>query len=215
MGMSSIVAPLFEVAPVDWAAPDASEYDALFLTSANAPRHAGRQLAALSALPCYCVGGATAAEARVAGLHNLRIGSSDGSAMLADMAGRGLRRVLHLCGRDHMGLEHPQVSITRAVVYAADPVADLSVEAKEALRAGAVALLHSPRAARRFADLVAGAGLARGAISLAAISGNVAAAAGGGWKSCAVAAKPQDQALLELAAQLCNIAGLSGTGLGR
>ena len=64
----------------------------------------------------------------------------------------------------------------------------------------ALVLLHSPRAAARFAVL---AGNRRGAIRIAAISAETAAVAGAGWRSVDVAAAPRDQALLELAAKLC------------
>src|SRR3546814_10200304 len=50
---------------------------------------------------------------------------------------------LHLCGRDHIPLSHPRLSIARRIVYASEPAARLPAEAKAALRTGAHALLHS------------------------------------------------------------------------
>ena len=44
----------------------------------------------------------------------------------------------------------------------------------------------------------------RGAISIAAISAAAAVAAGEGWAAVAIADKPTDEALLALAARLCN-----------
>ena len=44
---------------------------------------------------------------------------------------------------------------------------------------------------------------AREAITLAAISPAAAAAAGGGWEAVEVAERPDDEALLALAARLC------------
>jgi uroporphyrinogen-III synthase len=43
----------------------------------------------------------------------------------------------------------------------------------------------------------------RAKLILAAISAPVSAAAGGGWREVAIAAAPRDEALLELAAKLC------------
>jgi uroporphyrinogen-III synthase len=65
---------------------------------------------------------------------------------------------------------------------------------------GNVALIHSPRAARRFAELVTD----RSSIAIAAISPAAAEGIGSGWKSVAIADQPSDEALLALAATLCN-----------
>jgi uroporphyrinogen-III synthase len=215
MGLKSVAAPLFEVKPVGWEAPDPSHFDALLLTSANAPRHGGRELADLASLPCYCVGEATAAEARKAGFASAYAGPSDGDAVLRIMADRGARKVLHLSGLDRMPLEHPHISMSRLIVYAAEPVHRLPDDAGEALRSGALVLLHSPRAGRVFSGFVDIEGWDRSTIRIAAISEAAADAAGRGWDRRAVAAVPRDQALLELAAKLCNIDGVSGTGLAR
>ena len=63
----------------------------------------------------------------------------------------------------------------------------------------AVVLLHSARAAQRVAALASD----RAGLILAAISAPVAAAAGDGWRHVAIADAPRDEALLELAAKLC------------
>ena len=47
----------------------------------------------------------------------------------------------------------------------------------------------------------------RGQIAVAAISAAAAEAAGPGWADMAVAAEPRDEALLELAVQLCQTEG--------
>jgi uroporphyrinogen-III synthase len=210
--MAAVVSPLFEVAPVAWQAPGASDFAALLLTSANAPRHAGAQLQALTGLRCYCVGDATEAEARRAGLTDLRVGAGDGNELLRMVASDGVQRVLHLCGRDHARLEHPQIEIIRIPVYAAAAVERLPLEAREALSEGAVVLLHSSRAARLFGALVDQSGLSRPSIRLVAISEAAAEAAGSGWASISIAPAPRDQPLLEVAAKLCNYGVDSGTG---
>jgi uroporphyrinogen-III synthase len=95
------------------------------------------------------------------------------------------------------------LSLIHRAVYAADAVAQLPDVARTALGSGAVALVHSPRAGALLAQLVDEAGLARRAVSIAAISSAAAEAAGRGWKAIQAAAAPRDDALLELAAKLC------------
>ncbi|QAY76914.1 uroporphyrinogen-III synthase [Sphingosinicella sp. BN140058] len=206
MGMEPIVAPLFQVRPVAWALPEGS-FDALLLTSANAARHGGP----LPNLPTYTVGDATAAAAREAGAVKVVTGPSDGLAALALAAGDGCDRVLHLCGRDHVALHWPGVHLERRIVYAAETVPGLPAEAECAIAGGALILLHSPRAARRLAGLVSD----KTPIRIAAISRATADAAGGGWAGLSVAAAPRDEALLELAAQLCKAGSSQMTGRDR
>jgi uroporphyrinogen-III synthase len=190
MGMEPVVAPLFEAKKLDWASPDPGAFDAVLLTSANAPRLGGAGLLPFLGLPCYAVGERTASAARAAGFLDVRTGPSD-SAALAAMAERdGARAMLHLGGRDHVPIDRA----THIAVYASEPSA-----APPPCLAEAVVLLHSTRAATRFAELT----VDRGTIAVAAISASVAQAAGGGWKTVAVAAAPRDEALLELAAKLC------------
>ena len=198
-----MLSPLFRIVPLQWEAPDASDLDGLLLTSANAPRHAGQELARFTHLPCFAVGEATAAAAAGAGLADVRAGPSDGKAALDLAAEAGARRLLHLCGREHVPLERDGTTVARRLVYAAEPEPALAQPAIAALSARAVALIHSPRAAAHFAHLLDGAGIDRGTIGLAAISAAAAEAAGAGWKEVAVAAAPRDEALLELAAKLC------------
>lgn len=201
-GHDAVAAPLFTIAPCAWDAPAAARHDALMLTSANAVRQAGPALAGYHALPVYAVGAATAAAARAAGFADVRGGAADAAALAATMAGDGITRPLHLAGRDHDARDHPGLTIVRRIVYRADPVDRLPAPAAAALGQGAVALLHSPRAAASFARLVDAAGLARAAIPIAAISRKAAAAAGPGWQAIAIAERPDDAALLAAAARL-------------
>ncbi|MGZ8297756.1 MAG: uroporphyrinogen-III synthase [Allosphingosinicella sp.] len=191
MGLDPVVAPLFAIAGVPAPPVEDRRYDAVLLTSANGARHAP---AGLTALPCFAVGESTAAAARKAGFADVRTGSCDGAVAAAMMAAAGVKRALHLCGRDHLPVEAAGVEIERRIVYAAEP------EPHERFEGPAVAMIHSARAGARFAQLAGD----RAAIAVAAISPAAAAAAGEGWAKKAVAAEPRDQALLELAAKLCN-----------
>jgi uroporphyrinogen-III synthase len=203
---------MFWVRPLEWTPPEPSGFDALLLTSANAAAHAGPPLRVYDALPCYCVGETTAAAAREAGLDRIRVGASDGTAVLEMMAADNMRTALHLCGREHMPLGRAEIRLDHRVVYAADPVADLAPEAVRAVAEGALALIHSPRAARLFGELVDEAGLDRARLAVAAISPAAAQALGDGWGSVSAAAAPRDEALLELAAKLCQTGAMGGAG---
>lgn len=203
MGLEPIVAPLFTVHPVGWTAPDPASFDAIMLTSANAARHGGDGLGAYLRLPCYAVGDATAAAAREAGFADVHIGPEDGLALLLVMQADGIARTLHLCGTDHVTLEPAEIRLTRLPVYAAEAVAALPLEAEATMARNPVALLHSPRAARLFGTLTG----ERSRVAIAAISARTARAAGDGWHRIAVAEQPRDQALLELAAKLCQTEG--------
>ena len=201
MGLSPIVAPLFTIKAVDWEAPDPSGFDALILTSANAPRQAGFGLKSLDALPCYAVGEATAAAAREAGLKLAGVGPGDSADLLEMIAAAGIRSALHLCGRENRLPARPGLEIKSIIVYVADALEALPIDADRAIEAGAVILLHSPRAASRLAALI---GPRRAKAKVAAISQQAAEAGGPGWAAIEVASEPRDHALLEAAAKLCH-----------
>lgn len=202
LGHEAIVAPLFEVAPLAWAAPDPADHDALILTSANAVRHAGASLTTLAGLPVYAVGSATAAAASEAGLSVRAVGMSEGMETIRRAIAEGVRRPLHLAGADHRAIAHDGCELRRIIVYRSDPVASLPDAAQQALTDGATALLHSPRAAALFASFLTD-DHPRASIPIAAISAATAQAAGDGWRSTSLAALPTDDALLAAALLLC------------
>ena len=197
-GLTPIRLPLFATRALDWAPPDPARFDALILTSANAARLGGAGLATLAALPAHAVGVATARAATAAGLRVVATGEGDARALLTQAEAAGVRRALFLSGRDRM-IEAGGIVARVIAVYASEPLpADVTV------LAGATALLHSARAARRLGALVDAEGLSRGSIALAALSAAVARAAGDGWAAVAVAARPEDAALIAAAATLAD-----------
>lgn len=198
LGLDVVVAPLFSVRPLEWTPPDPAGFDAVMLTSASAARQASDGLAPFRHLPCYAVGEATAAAAIEAGFADVRVGPDDGSSLLLMMADDQVHAVFHPCGQDHLALDLPDIAITRVPVYAAEAAASLPAPAE-----GMLALLHSPRAAALFAGLAGD----KSRIRIAAISARTARAAGDGWQAVAIAPRPRDAALLELAAELCQNAG--------
>lgn len=186
--------PLFEIKPVKWDAPEPSNFDGVLLTSANAVRQAGERLSGYRGLQAYAVGEATATAAREAGFGIASVGNSGVDRLLASIDPD--LRLLHLCGEDRRTREQPKQKITAVPVYRAEAIerpelGDLS---------DVIALIHSPRAAARFAELVS----ERSAISIVAISKAAADAGGQGWRVLETADEPTDEALLALAAQLCN-----------
>lgn len=193
-GLRAVAAPLFEIESVPWEAPDARGFDGLLLTSAKAVRCAGEQLNDYRALKALAVGEATADAARQAGF-DIAVTGEGGVEQLLDSVEAGLR-LLHLCGEDRTPLGQVSQSIIQRVVYRSRQVDAPDLGAI----GGSVALIHSPRAARRLAELV----FERGTVSIAAISMAAASAAGPGWQCVKAASKPTDDALLALAALLCN-----------
>lgn len=185
LGRTALSLPLFRIDPIAWQAPDPASYGALLLTSANAVRHGGEQLRQLRTLPVIAVGEATARAARNAGLHVIVTGDAD-VASLALPA-----RVLHLAGRDH----YARAGVDTRVVYGS---ASLSPDLSPLV--GGVALVHSPRAGRRIAELAPD----RATIAVAAISAAAADAAGPGWRALAVAEQPTDAATIAAALTLAD-----------
>lgn len=200
-GWRVLGAPLFVVRPLAWALLPPQGFDALLLTSANAPRLAGPGLAPLAALPCFCVGASTAAAARAAALRVVHAGSADVVAAAGAMAAAGIGRALHLCGRERAAVSAAAPEIVAVPVYAADAVDPAPAAVMDAIAARPIVLLHSARAAARFAAI---ADRRRGSLRLAATSAAVLAAAGPGWAGSAVATRPEETALLVAAARLCD-----------
>lgn len=193
-GLDPVVIPLFDIEAVEWKAPEAGEFDGLLLTSANAVRCGGEQLKDLRGLRVYAVGPATAEAARDAGFDVASTGDAGVERLLGSIE-PGLR-LLHLAGEDRKGPADARQEITAVTVYRSrDRDADLGEEV------GGVALVHSPRAGRRFAELVGGE---RAAIAIAAISSDAADAVGTGWAAVEAADAPTDEALLALTERLCN-----------
>ena len=193
-GLEAIAIPLFEIEPVEWQAPDAGSFDGLLLTSTNAVTSAGEQIDLLRGLRVYAVGDATAEAARGAGFDIAATGDS-GIDRLLDSIEADLR-MLHLCGAERREPRDARQAITPLTVYRSREIdqPDLSPAP------GQLALIHSPRAGMRFAELVKD----RTTIAVAAISKAALEAVGEGWEMAEAADAPNDDALLALATRLCN-----------
>lgn len=194
LGLEPIAIPLFKTEAVKWEAPEASAFDGLLLTSANAIRCGGDRLTDLRGLPVYAVGPATAEAAREAGFDIAATGDSGVERLLVSIDAD--LRLLHLCGADRHEPNDARQKVTAIPVYRADRVDSPDLGCAN----GSVALIHSPRAGQRFAELVTN----KSQIAVVAISDAAAKAVGEGWAEVAVAEQPDDDALLALAARLCN-----------
>lgn len=193
-GLDAVAAPLFKIEPVSWRAPEVGGFDGLLLTSANAVRSAGAQLENFLSLPVYAVGELTSKAAQERGFAIAAVGNC-GIDRLIDSIPRDLR-LLHLGGEDRRDPLEDRAGIVVIPIYRSREVEQPDLR----LANGAVVLIHSPRAGRRFAELTKD----RGDIFLAAISPAAAKAAGTGWGALEVAGEPSDDALLALAARLCD-----------
>jgi uroporphyrinogen-III synthase len=193
MNLPAEAIPLFAVVPLHWTAPDPANFDALLLTSANAPRIAGEQSRRLARLPVHAVGSATAEAALAAGMTVASVGTAGVEALLATLPSEV--RLLHLCGEDRTNTPS-MPRITHVPVYRSKAIA---APGELARAVEAVVLVHSVRAGRRFAELLPG----KNRVRIAAISPAVAAACGSGWAAVEAAPEPTDAALLSLAVRLC------------
>jgi uroporphyrinogen-III synthase len=214
-GLEPVVVPLFEVVPVAWDVPDPAGFDAVVMTSANAARHGGPGLAALTGLDCLTVGEATAAASRAAGFRRVSSGVTEEQARRfreaipgigdAAMLAWSIRisssgedrikpRLLHLAGVDHLAFEVD--GTTTIPVYDARMV-DVKLPPAD------IALVHSARAGARLAVLTP----ERANTQIVAISPAAARACGPGWAAVHVADFPREHAMLATLARVCEAAG--------
>ena len=194
MGMDAVSAPLFTVEALEWEAPEQASFDGLLLTSANSVRCAGDQLGQFRGLKTFAVGEATAEAARDAGLDIAGTGDAGVDRLLGSIEGE--LKLLHLSGEDRREPVDARQRITAIAVYRTQPVETPDL----GQMAGSVALVHSPRAGRRLAELVDD----RAKTAIVAISSASAQAVGDGWQCVQVAESPSDEAMLALAARLCD-----------
>lgn len=194
LGLDPVIMPLFEIEPIAWTAPDPAGFDALLLTSVNAVRFGGDALNKFLALPVHAVGEATGEAARGAGFTVSTVGEAGVDELLGSFGAE--LKLLHLAGEDRRAPTDVRQRIQSIAVYRSR-----EIEAPDVSEASdAIALVHSPRAGARFAELVRD----RGSVAIAAISPAAAEVVGGGWQSVQSADRPNDDALLALAAELCN-----------
>ena len=199
-GITPLVMPLFEIAPNDWAVPNPAEFDGLLITSANAVRHSAEKLSRLAELPVFAVGNQTAEQARSKGLQVKIEGVADKAEITKLARFAGAQKLLWLSGAQTVAETADDKIIARQIVVYESRKLPAPPNFAELAIGADVVLMHSPRMARHFRALCTQFGVDPDCISIAALSSNVANAAGEGWKAVAVAKAPSDADLL-LAAQ--------------
>ena len=201
MGLAITGHALSEIRAVDWECPDPRGIDGLLIGSANAILHGGPQLARLSDKPVHAVGEATAAAARAAGFAVAMVGTGGLQGVLDAIPAPC--HLLRIAGEEHVPLTPPagvtfaEVIAYRSVPLPLDPLGPLLASGE------ALVLLHSAATARHFADECDRLGLAREAVTLAALGPRIAAAAGEGWATVHTAERPDEDTLLQLVFDLC------------
>jgi uroporphyrinogen-III synthase len=205
LGLDTRAWPLFEVRPRSWDPPDPAAIDELLIGSANAVRHAGPAFERFRAKPVRVVGAATADVCREAGLKLAAVGEGHLQPVLDAVAPGS--RVLRLAGEERVPLTPPDgVVMTERAVYAVEPL-PLPPGLVDTLRGPCAVALHSAAAARHFAAECDRRNLDRGILWLVTIGPRITDAAGMGWAGIATASKPEDEALLACAVQLCQKPG--------
>ncbi|UVC16487.1 uroporphyrinogen-III synthase [Mesorhizobium onobrychidis] len=210
-GFQPILLPLTETValPVD-VDGIAIKSAAVAVTSANAARHAPKEIiAALAALPCHAVGRRTAESARTAGFLSVSEGPGDAEALADALAGDYAgQTIVYLCGRVRFsGFEQrlQAAGVHVRTVEAYDTVAlDYSDEAVLARLSGQpveAVLLYSAKAAAAMQALTERPAL-RDLFEetwFFALSGRIAAALETvASEKLRVAPEPSEEALLEL-----------------
>jgi len=203
-----VLAPLMSIETLPEAPPVAIENAVLLFTSANGARAAKAHKVRASG-SVFVVGEATAAAAREAGFAVAGVAGGDVAA-LTELVAHHLPKdqlLVHVAGSDVAGdlvgaLGARGYRALRWTAYAARAVQSLPAPAAAFLKGapGAV-LLYSPRSARLLTQLIRSAGLEGEAARHRALclSQAVADAASSiSWASLEVAAKPSQEALLNL-----------------
>lgn len=198
-GLEAAAHPLFEVHAAPWDAPAPETIDALLIGSANALRHSGAALAQYRDKPVYPVGEATAQVAREAGLRIAHVGEG-GLRVLLTQVDPAHRRLLRLAGDERIALDPGLCTITERVVYTVGPL-PVPAALRTLLATGVVIMVHSAAAALRLANECPPPN--RSTVALALIGPRLLEAAGTGWAAIAVAARPDERALLAAARGLC------------
>lgn len=204
LGIEPVVAPLIEVRRLDAGAIDLTGVAAIAFTSANAVLAFAEQCAERT-YPVYAVGGRTANVARAAGFAEVISADGDVEALArliaarAPMAGALLHpRAARVAG-DLAGLLAGSGVPVRSLPVYESIIAPSGAATRAAFKSATTILLHSPLAARAFADLAASHGEACARMAALCFSPNVATPlAALPLRRVEVAAAPNEAALLDL-----------------
>jgi uroporphyrinogen-III synthase len=213
-GFEVLRAPMLRFEAVGFRDDEATDYDAILVTSANALRGLDLSGHRLLKLPLFTVGEHTASLAHKIGFENVFVADGD-AARLRDRVLEAVKakqlkksgRLLYLAGadisRDLAGeLGAHGLSVVTQTTYKMVPVTRLPREVSEAFAANGIeAVLHySRRSARAFLDAARAAGVEISALAILQICISAAVASvlrEAGATQLVVAASPHESALFE------------------
>ena len=215
LGFAPVVLPLSETRalPVDIAAiPEKA--DAVAVTSANALRHAPRNvLAMLAKKSCHAVGGKTAEAVRQAGFSRVIEGPGDATG-LADLLVKdrtGVKTIVYLCGRVRLAGFEARLAEAGVAVVAIETYDTVEADAASGRNLTSqpgdpvdIALLHSTLGAQALLKIVRrpdAVDLFADTIFLCLSVRIASVLAEAGCTKIKVAAEPTEQALLFLLAE--------------
>ena len=215
-GFEVLRAPMLRFEALPFRDDDEAQYDAVIVTSANALRAVGAQLAGHRILkwPRLAVGGHTADAARHAGFNQVSAAKGDAQALidlvLRQVKTKQLKKaatILYLAGTDLAHdlpgeLREHGLTVVTHTTYRMVPESSLPSDVCDAFAAGRIeAVLHySSRSARAFLDAARAGGVEISALALpqCCISANVAAILhDAGASQVTAAASPDENALFE------------------
>ncbi|UVK56202.1 uroporphyrinogen-III synthase [Mesorhizobium sp. AR02] len=211
MGLQPVVLPLTETValPADAGLfPD--DAVAIAVTSANAVRHASKEvIAALAALPCHAVGARTAEAARKMGFSAVIEGSGDAEALSESIAAAFPgKAIVYLCGRVRFPvfeqrLQAAGVQVSAVETYDTLPVrySDETILALLSSQPVDAVLLYSAKVAAAMQLMADRPALQRvfEKTRFFALSARIAAALDdSAGKAIRIAAQPDEEALLAL-----------------
>lgn len=225
LGHEAILAPVLAIETLESPIPEEA-FDAVLATSANGLRKLRNrsEIARLSALPLIAVGDRTAEAGREAGFAVVHVADGDGRALVAEVRAHFERpsRFLHAAGADRAfdvagALARHGHEVAVVELYRATAATELPQAAETALADGSAgaALHHSRRIAETFVRLAeaSGHGEAVRALPHAALAARVAGALeAAGCRRIAVAARPDEAALLDALQDLADDGSPSGRG---
>ena len=178
----SVVEPLLTIVPVQSAAPDFDNIQAVMVTSANAFAFLDSKVcegAGLFNRPCFCVGSHTAAAAKKFGFINVHDAAGDGLAVaqrIAALCDPAHGDILHLAARDtdskgRIELERMGFTVRLWILYAAEAAVKLTPPIQDMFRTGIIkaVLVFSARTAETLGHLVHKHGLEKHCVSMIAL----------------------------------------------
>jgi uroporphyrinogen-III synthase len=178
MGHNSAIVPLIEIVPyTDVSIPEKS-YQAICVTSANGLRSASLP-DRLKHLPIFTLGPHSAAQARLAGFADIRMGGGNVEGLtqfITENLPSNQGPLLYLSGKETSGdlegqLQARGYSVDRIIAYDAKPA---SPDLEPHLKNADAVLLYSPRSALLWTALMQTQGISASGLKHLCLSANVA-----------------------------------------